>query len=57
MTGGSSGGPWFRDFSTSTGVGTQISLNSFGYRGEKNAMYGPYFGSVVQSLYNTASTS
>jgi hypothetical protein len=55
MTGGSSGGPWFRDFNGSTG--TQISVNSFGYRGEKNAMYGPYFGSVIQSLYTTAQSS
>ena len=50
MTGGSSGGGWI------TG-GKLNSLNSFGYRGEKNAMYGPYFGSVIQSLYNTASNS
>jgi len=55
MTGGSSGGPWFRDFNGSTG--TQISVNSFGYRGEKNAMYGPYFGSVIQSLYTTVQAS
>ena len=55
MTGGSSGGPWFRDFNGS--AGTQVSVNSFGYRGEKNAMYGPYFGSVIQSLYNTAQSS
>ena len=37
MTGGSSGGPWF------TG-GLQNSLNSFGYNGIKNQMFGPYFG-------------
>jgi V8-like Glu-specific endopeptidase len=55
MTGGSSGGPWFQGFSN--GTGTQISVNSFGYRGEKNAMYGPYFGSVIQSLYSAASSS
>ncbi len=52
MTGGSSGGPWFQGFNGSTG--TQVSVNSFGYRGEKNAMYGPYFGSVIQTLYTTA---
>ena len=50
MTGGSSGGGWI------TG-GKLNSLNSFGYRGEKNAMYGPYFGSVEQSTYSTAATS
>jgi V8-like Glu-specific endopeptidase len=56
MTGGSSGGPWFAGFNESTGIGTQLSVNSFGYRGERNAMYGPYFGSVVQSVYSSAST-
>ena len=52
MTGGSSGGPWFQKFAG--GAGTQISVNSFGYRGEKNAMYGPYFGEVIRSLYTSA---
>ncbi|GAA2157743.1 hypothetical protein FHX52_2551 [Humibacillus xanthopallidus] len=46
MTGGSSGGGWI------TG-GYLNSLNSFGYRGEKNVMYGPYFGTVEQALYQT----
>lgn len=50
MTGGSSGGGWI------TG-GRLNSLNSFGYRGEKNAMYGPYFGDVEQAVYQAASTS
>ena len=50
MTGGSSGGGWI------TG-GKLNSLNSFGYRGEKDVMYGPYFGSVEQSLYSVATTS
>jgi hypothetical protein len=49
MTGGSSGGPWF------TG-GLQNSLNSFGYNGVKNQMFGPYFGTAIQSAYNTAAT-
>jgi hypothetical protein len=47
MTGGSSGGGWI------TG-GVLNSLNSFGYRGEKNVMYGPYFGTVEETLYNAA---
>ena len=46
MTGGSSGGGWI------TG-GSLNSLNSFGYRGEKNVMYGPYFGPVEATLYST----
>jgi hypothetical protein len=50
MTGGSSGGPWF------TG-GRQNSLNSFGYNGVKNQMFGPYFGSVIQTAYNSAATN
>jgi V8-like Glu-specific endopeptidase len=54
LTGGSSGGPWFANYATSSGVGTQNSLNSFTYRGVRNVMWGPYFGSVAQTLYNTA---
>jgi hypothetical protein len=50
MTGGSSGGPWF------TG-GRQNSLNSFGYNGVKNQMFGPYFGSAIQTAYNSAATN
>lgn len=50
MTGGSSGGGWI------TG-GTLNSVNSFGYRGEKNVMYGPYFGTTEQAVYQAASTS
>jgi hypothetical protein len=50
MTGGSSGGPWF------TG-GLQNSINSFGYNGVPNVMFGPYWGSVIQGAYNTASVS
>ena len=54
LTGGSSGGPWFDRFDRTTGRGIQVSLNSFGYVGERNAMYGPYFGSTAKSLYDTA---
>lgn len=49
MTGGSSGGPWL--------TGSTInSVNSFGYSGVPNRMFGPYFGSAIQSAYNTAAT-
>ncbi len=59
MTGGSSGGPWLLDsagavapLTENTDVSdVQISVNSFGYSGEKNAMYGPIFGTTVQNLY------
>ena len=49
MTGGSSGGGWV--------VGDSVySVNSYGYLTEPNVMYGPYQGSVAQSLYSSAST-
>jgi V8-like Glu-specific endopeptidase len=57
MTGGSSGGPWFDGFSTTSGTGVQVSVNSFGYTGERNAMYGPYFGSVIQNTYNAVQSA
>lgn len=61
MTGGSSGGPWLLDSASAVAPLTenadvsdvQISVNSFGYRGEKNAMYGPIFGTAIQTLYTT----
>jgi V8-like Glu-specific endopeptidase len=47
MTGGSSGGGWIIQ-------GTYLnSVNSYGYAGLRNRMYGPYFGNAVASLYNT----
>ncbi|WHM41056.1 peptidase [Streptomyces sp. BPTC-684] len=57
MTGGSSGGPWFTGFSESAGTGLQVSVNSFGYVFLPNRMFGPYFGSEVQALYNKAQSS
>ncbi len=52
MTGGSSGGPWF----IGTGsAGQQNSVNSFGYNSVRNTMFGPYWGSVIQSAYAQAS--
>ncbi|MDQ4085550.1 MAG: peptidase [Actinomycetota bacterium] len=54
MTGGSSGGPWLIGYSASAGVGTLNSVNSFGYRGLKDVMWGPYFGAVAQQAYATA---
>ncbi len=56
MTGGSSGGPWFTGYDESTGLGTLNSVNSFKYTSgpDTNRMFGPYFGSVVQSVYQDA---
>jgi V8-like Glu-specific endopeptidase len=58
MTGGSSGGPWFRDVG-SDGSGTAYSLNSYRYTSGKHAnkMFGPQFGASVQSLYDAMSAA
>ncbi|MHC5794622.1 trypsin-like serine peptidase [Lacisediminihabitans sp. FW035] len=53
MTGGSSGGPWF--IGSGSG-GSQNSINSFGYNNVQNTMFGPYWGSVIQSAYAAASS-
>ena len=50
MTGGSSGGGWI--------VGSSVySVNSYGYDNQPDVMYGPFQGSVAQSLYNAASAA
>jgi len=49
MTGGSSGGPWLINNNS-----VQNSLNSFGYQGVRNTMFGPYFGADIQAAYDTA---
>ncbi|MFC8796828.1 trypsin-like serine peptidase [Promicromonospora sp. NPDC057138] len=58
MTGGSSGGPWFVNYNESTGLGTLNSVNSFKYNGGRlrTYMFGPYLGSVAQTLYSSASS-
>jgi V8-like Glu-specific endopeptidase len=59
MTGGSSGGPWFLSFSESSGEGIQNSVNSFKYNLPvlSGYMFGPYFGTDAQNLYNQAAES
>jgi hypothetical protein len=57
MTGGSSGGPWFLNFTESTGTGTQNSVNSFKYNFSPTWMFGPYFGADAQNIYNSAQAS
>ncbi|MCZ9881261.1 trypsin-like serine peptidase [Arthrobacter sp. B2a2-09] len=54
MTGGSSGGPWF--IGTNSG-GYQNSVNSYGYGSNSTKMYGPYWGTVIQGTYQTASSA
>ncbi len=51
MTGGSSGGPRFIG---SGSAGYQNSVNSFGYNNVANTMFGPYWGSVIESAYAAA---
>jgi hypothetical protein len=50
MTGGSSGGGWIAS-------GAVVSVNSYGYATLPNVMFGPYQGSVAQSLYTQAAGS
>jgi hypothetical protein len=61
MTGGASGGPWFLNFNEGTGAGIQNSVNSFRYQLlgviDPGFMFGPYFGTDAQNLYNTAAVS
>lgn len=56
MTGGASGGPWLSGFSTTTGLGTLTSVNSYKYNADPTRMYGPYLGSVAQQVYTTAAS-
>ncbi|MEV1239503.1 trypsin-like peptidase domain-containing protein [Nonomuraea sp. NPDC049750] len=57
MTGGSSGGPWFLNFNETTGLGTQNSVNSFKYNFATKWMFGPYFGSEAQAVYQAAQST
>lgn len=50
MTGGSSGGGWIVNDAL-------VSVNSYGYQLLPNVMFGPYQGSVSQSLYTQASST
>lgn len=48
MTGGSSGGGWVVD-------GNYVnSVVSYGYNDQPDVLYGPYFGSAIQTLYESA---
>ena len=47
MTGGSSGGPWFKGFDTTAKYGVQTSVNSYGYSG-MTRMWGPVFDDVQE---------
>lgn len=51
MNGGSSGGGWVI---ADGGNGSVVSVNSYTYLGPPEVMYGPFFGSTAQALYNAA---
>ncbi|MFI6182654.1 trypsin-like serine peptidase [Nonomuraea sp. NPDC051191] len=57
MTGGSSGGPWFEGFDTSTGLGWLNSVNSFKYDFAPDFMFGPFFGNEAMAVYQAAQRS
>jgi V8-like Glu-specific endopeptidase len=57
MTGGSSGGPWFTGFDTTSGTGTLTSVNSYTYRSVKNTMHGPKFDFNTQAIYGAADSA
>jgi V8-like Glu-specific endopeptidase len=54
MTEGSSGGPWLTRFNAGTGTGVVTSVSSFKYADDPATMYGPYFGSAIHRVYDTA---
>jgi len=56
MTGGSSGGPWMKDFDTATKSGVLNSVNSYRYNGgkQKKYMFGPKFGTKTKAVYDAA---
>ena len=55
MTGGSSGGPWYKSpFSNGSPPGVINSLNSYGYASLNGYMFGPIFDSGEKSVYDAA---
>ncbi len=59
MTGGSSGGPWLRNFVETgavAGTGTIFSVTSYGY-GSSKYLYGPILNNETAAMFDTALTS
>lgn len=52
LTGGSSGGPWFRNYDANSGYGYVNGHNDFIYTDSPSWMYSPYYGNQVADLYN-----
>lgn len=58
MTGGSSGGPWFVSADSDSEFSDyQNSVNSYGYGTRSTTMFGPYWGTVIQQTYQSASAA
>jgi hypothetical protein len=57
MTGGSSGGPWIRDFNATANTGTLVSVNSYKYLTQPNNLYGPIFTSHTLDVLQAARTA
>lgn len=57
MTGGSSGGGWIDDHEQSVSAGPLVSVNSYGYRGLKNTMFGPVLGTEAEAVLVAAGGS
>lgn len=57
MTGGSSGGPWFIGTGGVSSSSVQNSVNSFGYPSLGDYMFGPYWGTTIQSSWSAASNA
>lgn len=56
LTGGSSGGPWFAGFDKTTGRGTMMSVNSYGYS-RQAYMHGPRLNDTTRQLFAAAKDS
>ena len=56
MAGGASGGPWLQYVDESSGMGYVTAVNSFIISSLGSYIYGPYFDSNIQSLYDSAKT-
>jgi hypothetical protein len=52
--GGSSGGPWFAGFNTSTLLGYEDALTSTNVPGSPGTVGSPYFGSDIENIYDAA---
>jgi hypothetical protein len=52
--GGSSGGPWLKDYSDDTGLGYLKTVTSWGPSDSTAHINGPFFRSAVRDMYEAA---